>query len=430
MKRILFFLVLIAALAAVWFLWGNDEKKEALPNGEDSLSSSVLGEREANQTVVNTNVNEETELASVNNENTEQFKRYVWISYLDLADIISDDKVTFLKNADEMAMNLESLKITDVFLQVRQFGDAIYPSEFFISAGNTVYSNYSEDIDYLLLLLERFHKSGIRVHAWINPYRLKAGENESVSSFTEALIEKDVLSVVEFEDSLTLNPASEETKSLVVNGVKEILNNYDVDGVHFDDYFYPTSAEEYDAYTYAKFLENGGMMSLSDFRRDNVSRLISEVYETVKAKDEEIEFGISPDASIERDFSSHYANVQLWCNTKGYIDYICPQIYFGYENEYLPFSPTLKEWSELCETCDLIVGLSFYKAGTEDIYAGNGKEEWTKSFDIISRQYKESKEIINCKGIALYRYNSIFKPDVETASYASVEMYNLIKVIE
>lgn len=430
MKRLIFLLAFAVVIAAAWFFLNEKEEKNTMPSGEDSLSSSVLGEKVAEQTVNITPKEPATEVLAQNEVKSEEFRRFIWISYLDLADIITSDKTEFIKNIDQMAQNLEKLKVTDVFLQVRQFGDAIYPSNYFVSAGNTVYSSYNNDIDYLQLILERLHKDGVRVHAWINPYRLKANGNEVITDFTAALTDKDVLSVVEYEDTLTLNPASEEVKKLVISGVEELLSGYDIDGIHFDDYFYPTTAEGYDENTYARFLENGGMMSLSDFRRDNVSRLVSDVYEKVKAKDESIEFGISPDASIERDFNSHYANVELWCNTKGYIDYICPQIYFGFENEYLPFSSTLNEWSSLCGSCDLIVGLSFYKTGGEDIYAGSGSGEWTKSFDIISRQYSECTEISNCKGAALYRYNSIFEPSEETASFASVEMYNLIKVIE
>ena len=434
MKHVLFVVVLIAVAAvSVWLIVGsNDKTGQPQPKGEDSFSETVLGEREAEQTTPeSTEASGKGENENKPEVNTQSgFRRFVWISYLDLTGVINEDKAVFLKNVETMADNLETLKTTDVFLQVRAFGDAIYPSKLFVSAGETTYSSYSADIDYLKLIIERFHERGVRVHAWLNPYRLKVTDNDAVARFCEGLSAQDSLAVIEYENTLTLNPANDTAKKLILDGVKEILDGYEVDSVHFDDYFYPTSDTEYDAFTYAAFLEEGGMMALSDFRRDAVSRLVSDVYEAVKAKDKALKFGISPDASITRNFPSHYANVQLWCGTAGYVDYICPQIYFGFENEFLPFSATLNEWAGICGECDLIAGLSFYKAGSEDIYAGSGAEEWTKSFDIIARQYSESAGNNICKGIALYRYDSIFKPAEETASYASVELYNLLKVIE
>lgn len=409
MKRLMAAILIICfCLSSCGYMKSGEEDVAFFEGKDDRLSFEVLGEREVNET---------------------PFRRFVWISYLDLRSIISADREKTNENAEKMCQNILKIKTTDVFLQVRAFGDAIYNSDYFISAYNTVYSDYSSEIDYFEILLELLHSYGIKVHAWVNPYRLSDSQSEENSQFIKSLTEKDVLSVIEYNDGISLNPANDTAKELIISGIDEILNGYDVDGIHFDDYFYPTTDAEYDENTYERFIENGGMMSLDDFRRDNFSRLVAAVYERVKQKDASIEFGISPDASLSRDFSMHYANVELWCNAEGYIDYICPQIYFGFENESMPFSSTLGEWARVCGSCDLFVGLSFYKAGSEDIFAGSGSDEWTKSFDIISRQYIESGENGVCKGVALYRYNSLFNPSEETASYAAVEMYNLQKVI-
>ncbi len=398
---------LLCLLCAVLLLGGcaapPAETAEPEPGGaQDPLSFELLGERTA--------------------EN-DDFKRYVWVSYLDLRDILCADGAVFASRVDTMCDN------TGVFLQVRAFGDAIYPSSLFPHAGTTVYEDFSADVDYLSVFCEKLHARGMEVHAWVNPYRLSASEDEEYVRFVGALREKDVLCVVEHDGALSLNPGNETARALVVDGVRELLDAHDVDGVHFDDYFYPTTEESYDENTYAAFLEGGGMMSLDDFRRAAVSTLIADVYAAVKEKDATLVFGVSPDANIKRDYAVHYANVALWCQSEGYVDYICPQIYFGFENESLPFSQTLRQWAELCGTCELLCGLSFYKAGKEDIYAGTGSAEWQQNFDVIARQYADCRSLDACKGAALYRYASVYSPPEETASYAGLELYNLQKEI-
>src|SRR5699024_8896237 len=113
----------------------------------------------------------------------------------------------------------------------------------------------------------------------------------------------------------------------------------------------------------------------------NVLDFVGAVYAKVKEVRPQAVFGISPDASIDRDVTRHYIDVRKICAEEGYVDYICPQIYFGYENETMPYLQTLTEWSMLCTSCDLIAGLSFYKSGTVDEYAGSGQNEWLENSD-------------------------------------------------
>ncbi|MEA4912607.1 MAG: family 10 glycosylhydrolase [Oscillospiraceae bacterium] len=411
MKKLIAVTLCAACLCSCSLFPGTQDAASSTQSGEDGFGFALLGEKQA-----------ETQAS-------ETFKRCVWVSYLDLQQILSDDAAQLQTNIAAMCDNLQKINATDVFLQVRAFGDSLYPSALFPNAGRTVYSVYNADIDYLSAFCAQLHERNIAVHAWVNPYRLSAAGDEEYARFVDAIKEKDRLAVIEYEDTRTLNPANKTAQELILSGVRELLDNYDVDGIHFDDYFYPTTDAAYDENTYAAFLADGGTMSLEDFRRTAVSELLAAVWAAVREKNEALLFGVSPDANIDRDYSSHYANVALWCGSEGYVDYVSPQIYFGFENESMPFAATLSQWESICTACDLIPGLSFYKAGTEDLFAGTGSVEWQQNFDIIAGQYAQCRASDKCKGISLYRYNSLFLPAQETASYAGLELYNLQKEI-
>jgi uncharacterized lipoprotein YddW (UPF0748 family) len=355
------------------------------------------------------------------------FMRAVWVSYLDIQPMMSRDRQSFAESVEVMLDNMQSISITDIFFQVRAFGDSIYPSAVFPSAGETIY-DMSGGFDYLKLVVDAAHSRGIKLHAWINPYRLRSVEGGEYGNFLEGLLAMDENCVTQTENGISLNPASGVAQKLVIDGVRELLN-YNIDGIHLDDYFYPATAEEFDAVYYAQYAASGGEMPLDEWRRANVTALIEGIYAAVKAAGPGIQLGIAPDASIERNMRQHYLDVELFCKDGGYLDYICPQIYFGYENQTMPFLETVSMWMEYSPACRVVVGLSFYKAGTEDKNAGSGSGEWLENHDIISRQYLDTLRIENCGGVAFFRYGSIFAPDDETEAMAGLELRNLRQVI-
>jgi uncharacterized lipoprotein YddW (UPF0748 family) len=131
---------------------------------------------------------------------------------------------------------------------------------------------------------------------------------------------------------------------------------------------------------------------------------VKALYDTVKANNESLVFGISPQGNIDADYSTQYANVRLWGGEKGWCDYIVPQIYFGFQNENSPFIPTLEEWVDLVGDSGvaLIIGLAAYKLGREDKWAGAAAElEWINDPDIIKKQI-EAVQISGADGYALY----------------------------
>ncbi|MEG1016740.1 MAG: family 10 glycosylhydrolase, partial [Oscillospiraceae bacterium] len=351
----------------------------------------------------------------------------VWVSYLDLKEMLKNPQDASAR-IDDSIKTMKSFGVTDVYFHVRQFGDALYRSEVFPSAECTVYDDIPEN--FLKSAVESAHANKIRIHAWINPYRLFKGESETYKSFLSRIEKLDSRAVLRTGSTLMLNPASAEARKLVVNGVEEIIGEYEVDGIHLDDYFYPADIGNLDSEDFKAYVKGGGTLGINEWRRENVSCLIREVYAAVHEDVErKLVFGISPDASIERDFNSHFCDVELWCANEGYVDYICPQIYYGYENETMPFLSVLAQWEKICKKVDLIAGLGFYKAGAVDKFAGVGSGEWQKNIDIIARQYKQAEQSKTCLGVALYRYESVFAPSGDSAAVAVLERYNLEKAI-
>lgn len=302
--------------------------------------------------------------------------------------------------------------ITDVFLHVRPFSDALYYSSLFES------SEYSSgergkkaDFDILRISVEEGKKQKLKIHAWINPYRVLT--TPDVSLLTDGQIsrfvkEKDS-AVAICDEGVYLNPASDKAQRLIVDGIKEILLNYEVDGIHFDDYFYPVSFGDGDKKEYEKYLKDGGRLSLENFRREKVSSLILFSYSTVKSHNENLTFSVSPSGDIEKNINESYADVPLWCKG-GYCDMIIPQLYFGFENESKPFSEELSRWLQLTEKTDvkLVPGLALYKVGEEDEFAGKGKNEWKERIDVIERQIDLAKET-GCYGVSFFSAGYISK---------------------
>ena len=160
--------------------------------------------------------------------------------------------------------------------------------------------------------------------------------------------------------------------------MKEIVENYEVDGIHMDDYFYPTFTESnvnsaFDSLEYQKGLSAGAIektLTLADWRRQNVNTLVSAIYQAIKSANADVTFGISPAGNLDnlRSDLQYYVDVDTWVKSEGYIDYVMPQIYWGYTNKEAPFDEILKEWVELAEGSDvkLYVGLQMYRLGTSD----------------------------------------------------------------
>ena len=211
-----------------------------------------------------------------------------------------------------------------------------------------------------------------------------------------------------------------------------------MDGIQIDDYFYPTTDKDFDKKSYSEYQKSGGKLSLSDFRRNNINLLIKDIYKAVKETKSEAIFGVSPSGNNKRNYEELYADVSLWCKESEYIDYLCPQIYFGFEHTTHSFDQICDEFSNMvtADNVDLYIGITLDKAalgsdGIQDTYAGNGKYEWIENKNIIARSLMYCDNTNNCDGIAIFSYQHFF--DAETNSEnkkTAEEIENLLPVLK
>lgn len=359
-----------------------------------------------------------------------------WISYLEYQTVLTGKtQKQFRNNVRTMFSNLAADGFNTVYAHVRSHSDAMYDSDIFPWS---VYCAGTEGVgpgfDPLEIMVEEAHGAGLKIEAWINPYRVKnTTDTSKIASSSPAYDWLGTGKVVTVSGTgIFYNPADEDVIDLVVAGVEEIVKNYDVDGIHFDDYFYPTTAKSFDSAYYESYLASGGTKSLAGWRRQNVNKLIKEVYSAIKAIDSTCRFGVSPAGNIENNYNSLYCDVYTWVTSSGYVDYICPQIYFGFNNKSRPYLTVLDEFSNAItnNNIELIVGLSAYKCGAVDNYAGtDGKNEWVNRSDILSRQVIAARNEPNYGGFALYRYDSVYNPASSVKAVVKTELENLKDVM-
>ena len=323
----------------------------------------------------------------------------MWLPYVKFQEYMQGkSEEEFRKKAAEILEDAAADSVNTVYFHVHPSGDAYYSSDIY-PKGAFLDGSY----DPLAVMLEEAHKRGISVHAWINPLRMQTEEQMQAlpDSFTvKKWTETGMPYVKNVSGTWYLDPAYPETVELLCDTVREITDRYNVDGVHIDDYFYPTTSPDFDSEAFAL----SGASDLAAWRTENVSLFVKKLYDTVKESDERLLFGISPQGNIRADYETQYADVKKWGSESGFCDYIVPQIYYGFENETLPFLPTQEQWTELVKGSDvsLIIGLAAYKLGREDKWAGSSAElEWINDPDIINKQIA-AVSASEADGYALY----------------------------
>ncbi len=347
----------------------------------------------------------------------------IWLSQFDLQGIYTNggrqrDEADFRKRMEQVLDNVVSDGFNTVILQMRPNADSMYPSEVYPPSAYAAGSYAAEyTYDPIAIIVELCGERSLSVHAWINPMRgMTEAQIQQVDDrylikqwYNDASKKGDYLVFV--NKNWYLNPAHPEVRQLIADGVTEILEKYDVDGVHMDDYFYPTTDASFDQKAYRAYKENGGTESLLDWRRSNLDALVSELYATVKTHDLRALFGISPAGNINTVHDSHCADVYNWCENPGYIDYICPQVYFGFEHASWGFEKTCGIWSDIIKTdyVSLIIGVTFGKAlSGVDNYAGAGKNEWSQHKDILARSLAHSATLEKCVGMTVFCYQYLY----------------------
>ena len=359
-------------------------------------------------------------------------RRAVFISYIELGNYIRGKDVSDAKKTiDDMIKNVNNFGFNMIILQVRSFSDAIYPSTIFPSSRSVV--NMEGDtlsFDILDYFIKIAHKNNIELHAWINPYRISNDTDINIISKDNPAYKLLNTNSIKIIDNVGIyyNPASSEVFDLILDGIEEIIKNYDVDGIHFDDYFYPKSSDiDYIEYNKAKDLDNS--LTLQEFRLNVITSLIKDTYDLIKDYDKSILFGISPDGNIDNNYNSNYVDTRLFCSEKGYLDYIMPQVYYGFLNSVKPFEDTVKSWNNLITNdIDLIPALAFYKTGNIDEFAKEGVNEWIDYNNIIAREVMLSRELTNYNGFSIFRYDSLFSNNLSQNAFLEKEnLKNIIK---
>ena len=341
--------------------------------------------------------------------------------------------VVIKSKIDSMVRTAKSNGMNTIYFHVRPFGDALYDSDYYpwshLVTG-TQGQAPSDGFDPLAYAVEAAHREGLQLHAWLNPLRIMLNSG----SYPPALSDDNPYVVwrgddnpdnddwvIDYKKGKYYNPAIPEVRERIVSGVREIVEKYNVDGVHWDDYFYPASDASFDdSKAYAAYQAGGGKLSLSDWRMQNISALVKAVYSAVKKADDTCVFGISPAGNIDNCLSAG-ADVKTWGSAEGYVDYLAPQIYWTSDNKIAPFEPMCRKWRALVSSdkVKLYIGLALYKAGSD---SDGGK--WQAADDIIMNQvlFTRGSEI-HADGFALYSY--AYLDSEQTAE----EMKNLRSVL-
>ena len=362
----------------------------------------------------------------------------VWISQFDISSTYTQSSESNFRTQIAAVMSDISTKgFNTVIVQVRPNGDSFYPSEYY-PWSKYVLGSYSKtatkSYDPFEILIDEAHKLNLSVQAWINPLRLMStseitniADNYLIKQWYNDSSKKGKY-IVEYSGTYYLNPAYEEVRNLIINGAVEICEKYNVDGVHMDDYFYPTTDSSFDSAAY----QASGYSKLASFRKNNLNLLVSGMYSAIKAIDSNILYGISPAGNLTSVESTQYAEVSKWCSTDGYIDYIMPQIYWGFKNEYSPFITRVDEWVNATtnENVKLYIGLALYKAADEGSRRDTDGTEWADYNDILKRQIEHLvNNVPKCDGIAAFSYKYLSASQYPTGEKEVTGMLEAMKKI-
>ena len=335
--------------------------------------------------------------------------RAVWISYLEWQQWDFSSAQVFSDQVSLLLDNLQSIGANVLLAHLRPFGDALYPSNYYpFSDLCTGTQGQDPGYDPLALLLEAAHARGIQVEGWINPYRIQAGGSPVLCQASPALVHPDW--VREVNGDLYLNPADPAVRDYIAGAVAELCQNYPIDGIHFDDYFYPTTGPAFDAADYAAA---GTDLSREDWRRENVNALIRLCHQTAAAAG--VRFGVAPQGDPDSNYAGQYSDVALWLSQPGYVDYLMPQLYWGLDytlsgDSSHSLASLAGRWAALdrAEGVSLYFGLGAYRIGEGDggDLSGPGTE-WQSGAALAGQVTALAQIAGPDPGIALYRYDSL-----------------------
>lgn len=306
--------------------------------------------------------------------------------------------ISLLDDLQDMGMNA-------VFVQVRPAGDALYPSQIvpwskYLSGFQGLAPNY----DPLAFMIEETHKRGMEFHAWFNPFRA------SVDTKSDLLAANHVVKqqpdwIVNAGGKLYINPGIPQARQHIIDTILEVVNGYSIDGVHLDDYFYPSNVEFADDAAFKSY-NTDKIKTKADWRRSNINAFVRQLGESIHKAKPQVEYGISPfgvwrNQSVDKTgsntkagvtaYDNMYADVRTWIKN-GWIDYVTPQIYWSLSFTAARYDTLVDWWAQEVKNTgvDLYIGHAPYKLGTKE--AG-----WQSAQEIVN-QLKYNKKYTEVKG--------------------------------
>jgi len=349
--------------------------------------------------------------------------RAIWVATVSNIDLGLHTSESDYKSRILTLLNtIQANNFNVMFFQVRPMNDAFYPSAYApFSRFLTGIEGVDPGWDVLAFVIDEAHKRGIEVHAWLNPYRVSSStdaKNTQLAALHDQNFAKMHPEYVLSDRTgrLILNPGEPAVRTYLQNVIQELLDNYRIDGIHFDDYFYSYNGMDdiQDAATYqVNKLQD---QSLADWRRENVNTMVRTVFETVEAhntmKDKHVKFGISPfgiwrsggslgsntSTSTLQSYSAQFADSKKWVE-EGWLHYIMPQLYWEFSHGLAPFADLVDWWAALCtlHDVDLIIGHGFYR------YVDNSWKDANEMTEQI--RYISQYDII--KGSAFFSYKTL-----------------------
>jgi uncharacterized lipoprotein YddW (UPF0748 family) len=315
------------------------------------------------------------------------------------ADPIEKQKADFI----EILNTYKKLNYNAVIVQIRSVGDAFYPSKL------APWSKYltgkegqapSPDYDPLEWMITESHNRGFEFHAWLNPYRATMDLNTAVLSPTHDFY-KHPEWMIKYGGKYYYNPALPDVQTHLIAVVDEVVKNYDIDAIHFDDYFYPYKVKGEEFNDSESFKKYGAGMNLADWRRYNVNNFVKYCSYSIKKIKPWVQFGISPFGvwrnksvdprgsdtnSGQTNYDDLFADPMAWMENS-WVDYILPQLYWSMDHRAASYSKLLKWWSENSINTAVYIGNGSYKINTDSDKRWNVPSEIPNQID-VTRSYK------------------------------------------
>lgn len=374
-------------------------------------------------------------------KNTKEQFRGTWVSTVYNLDFPSKKALTeeeYKAEYRKLLDNLHKLNLNSIIFQVRPKLDAFYKSEL------NPWSEYLTGVqgqdpgwDPLEWMIEETHNRGMEFHAWFNPYRVTTGKEDLSQLAPDNWARKNPQYVFKVDGKYYLNPGEPEVINYIRDSIMEVVENYHIDGVHFDDYFYPDKSikdknnwySEEERISFNKY--GKGFNSISDWRRNNVDRLVYTIHESIKSYNEEnkksVQFGISPfgiwghiehhpvgskegtgsltNPGSPATYDNLFADTRKWVKEE-WVDYIAPQIYWSFNTKAAPYGELVQWWADVVKDTKvhLYIGHASYKKA--DI--NNTNKDWENPEE-IPNQLKFNSLYDEVKGSIFFSYRSLLE---------------------